>query len=201
MAINTVARTRRLNVEIILDDLPEATREEFLELAHSSTPYTDLAQWLSESLVEHGLSEKHNVPTVASLHRWYKKRQTINEQVSQLNAINSEFNGLNMSDLAQRLIYKLSKMSLERIERIEQNNAIADEAFLKQLPSLLREIRGLHEILKGEENRKLSEVYMDGAGKLYQMLKAAFSDTPFESGFNEAAVASLEEMKQEAKSF
>lgn len=201
MAINTVARTRRLNVEIILDDLPEANREEFLELAHRSTPYTDLAQWLTEALTEHGLSEKHQVPTVASLHRWYKKRQTINEQVSQLNAINSEFNGLNMSDLAQRLIYKLSKMSLERIERIEQNNAIADEAFLKQLPSLLREIRGLHEILKGEENRKLEQIYMDGAGKLYQMLRAAFADTPFESGFNEAAVASLEEMKLEAKSF
>lgn len=201
MAINTVARTRRLNVEIILDDLPEASKEEFLELAHSSTPYTDLAQWLSESLVEHGLTEKHTVPTVASLHRWYKKRQTINEQVSQLNAINSEFNGLNMSDLAQRLIYKLSKMSLERIERIEQNNAIADEAFLKQLPSLLREIRGLHEILKGEENRKLDQIYMDGAGRLHQLLKAAFADTPFEAGYIEAAVASLEEMKQEAKSF
>lgn len=201
MAINTVARTRRLNVEIILDDLPEASREEFIELAHKSTPYTDLAQWLSESLVEHGLVEKHQVPTVASLHRWFKKRQTINDQVAQLNAINSEFNGLNMSDLAQRLIYKLSKMSLERIERIEQNNAIADEAFLKQLPSLLREIRGLHEILKGEENRKLEQIYMDGAGKLYQMLRAAFADTPFESGFNEAAVASLEEMKLEAKNF
>lgn len=196
-----LTRTRRYGVEIILDRLDEAKRAEFMELASSSVPYVDLAQWLSEALQEHGLSEEFSTPTVPSLHRWWKKKQAINEQVKQLNAINSEFNGLNMSDLAQRLIYKLSKMSLERIERIEQNNAIADEAFLKQLPSLLREIRGLHEILKGEENRKLSEVYMDGAGKLYQMLRAAFSDTPFESGFNEAAVASLEEMKLEAKSF
>lgn len=199
--MQNVTRIRRYGVEIILDRLEEAKRVEFMELASSSVPYVDLAQWLTEAIQESGLSEEFSTPTVPSLHRWWKKKQQINEQVRQLNAINSEFNGLNMSDLAQRLIYKLSKMSLERIERIEQNQAVSDEAFLKQLPSLLREIRGLHDILKGEETRKLEQIYMDGAGKLYQMLKAAFSDTPFESGFNEAAIASLEEMKLEAKSF
>jgi hypothetical protein len=199
--MKTLSKARRHNVDIILDRLGEGKKAEFMELAISGSPYTDLTQWLSEALLESGLSEEINLPGVGSLHRWWQKRQAINEQVKQLNSINTEFNGLDMSNLAQRLIYQLSQLSLDRIERIQQNNSLSDEAFLKQLPSLIREIRGLHEILRSEESKRLDQIYMDGAGKLYLMLKAAFADTPFESGFTEAAIASLEEMKQEAKSF
>lgn len=184
------------NIDKILSQIPDDEVKDFNKLVDSKSSLADLQKVLRE------LCEAYTVdiplPSSISIHRWREKRFKLAREVENFNLLNSEYNGVRVEDIVEKLVFRVSQICFASLDLVEaKSEEISAIQQYKQLPSLIREVRQLCQLIADFRVKQIEQdLILSGASELFLMLKAGIADTPFEAGFIEMGMAAMEEMKK-----
>ncbi|WP_017302593.1 hypothetical protein [Nodosilinea nodulosa] len=197
-------RLRKLDVDKILELLPEDVEAEFKRYARFNQHSRDLQGWLKEAQDQYAShfpeTWKPFVPSIASVTNWVRKNYPTGEQAVVLNELTSAYVGLDYDQVIESSLAQSVTLCMTLVERLrlEGVNEIDPAVVLQQVASFQKTISILYKDLnKAKRMSSMRDAEMSGAQRVIDLLLNQFKDQAGESAIKEACIGALEQIESE----
>jgi hypothetical protein len=198
------SRLRKLEVEKILEHLPDDIDAEFKKYARYNQRSLGLIRWLVEAQEQYHTffpsDWKLITPTVSEVTNWVRKWYPVGERAQVLNELTSAYVGLDYDQVIESSLAQSVSLCMKLTEQLD-NEGLADvssDLILQQVSALQRTISILYKDLhKAKERVNVRDAEMAGAQRIVDILLNQFKDQAGESAIKQACIGALEQVESE----